>query len=570
MVKQHLFKLQAGEGHTIAMSGSIHENKWLPMLEQQLSRIASNDLSVPAFYQYVVGDHVVVSRCMPDPSGTKDSALMHQLIFDDEQDLRTLRHIRPISVESFFALRADGNLLGDALNAASGDHALELRRCFHTLQFYFDKKESVLAAFIGAVTFCARDHRQSVRVLLSDTPEQVSQVGHDLMELLLRVLRPDDAARVSYASLLTEAAEDNRCTVTFSPRTSRRQLFPEGDILLDLTAGNLILPRGVFLPNAEQNARIALAMLAKDLSRVDGISGNTDPFPVYPHVLPMIQLPVLPETSLEQYFSDWQHLLLLRFNRMSRDAFRKFALSEWQQLIGAVINAADCLEPSAYLSALHSVILQAQSYMPEGLEPTEDVLTDLKILLLDGVNWDTLDLSHLPTLHLLQKICIHSLELTDEENDTAEYTLSCRVLHHMLHSPIEMDEALLELAHLQRWQPKRFKQLQQCMMRCVERRLNADFDIIDEKLVACAILGTAQFNEGIPDLRRLSDMATQIETRHGLSAARRFEHISDRMRGYLHMPDSFIFHRGELKHILLGCCVLGAAILGITAWYYFF
>ena len=57
---------------------------------------------------------------------------------------------------------------------------------------------------------------------------------------------------------------------------------------------------------------------------------------------------------------------------------------------------------------------------------------------------------------------------------------------------------------------------------------------------------------------------------HGASAARRFEHIADRLRGYLRISDSFSFRRGELKRILLGCGLMSAAILGITMWYYFF
>ena len=115
-----------------------------------------------------------------------------------------------------------------------------------------------------------------------------------------------------------------------------------------------------------------------------------------------------------------------------------------------------------------------------------------------------------------------------------------------------------------------FKNLQQCLMRCAETRLGSTVDTIDEKLVACAMLGTVQFNEGIPDLRRLNTMASQIEATHGMSAARRFEHIADRLRGYLKMSDDFTFSRGELIRILTGCCALGTAICGIAAWYYFF
>ena len=108
------------------------------------------------------------------------------------------------------------------------------------------------------------------------------------------------------------------------------------------------------------------------------------------------------------------------------------------------------------------------------------------------------------------------------------------------------------------------------MMRCVETRLNVDAAVIDEKFVACAMLGTAHFNERIPDLRRLSSVSEQIETKHGVPAARRFEHLAEQMRGYLKMADAFTFRRGELMRILTGCGILSAAILGITAWYYFF
>ncbi len=574
MVKQHLFKLSSGMARTIAvsrgmgndMNSSAVQTQWL----QQVSLIDPHDLSSSAFFQHRIGEGAAISRCIPDPSGARNSFLFHQLIFDDADDLRMLRHLRPISAESFFALTAEGTLAPDVLNAASEAHSLELRRCFHTLHFYFDKKEQVLAAFIGAVIFCARDHRQSVRVLLNESPEQVSQVGHDLMELLLRMLRADDAAQVSYAALQTSGTDSMHYTVTFSPRASRRQIFPEGDIILDLTSGNLTLPHGIFLPNAEQNARLALALLSQDVSRIDAISGSTDTAPIFPHALPLELPPFKEGTKLEQYFSDWQCTLMLRRSGLNEDAFRRFMLGEWQKFIGSIISAAEYMPSMDFLASLHSLITQARSYMPQSMEPDDEILTDLKILLLDGVPWDELDLSHPPSLHLMQRVCAHSLDLTGEEHDTAEYTLSCRVIHHMLHSPIEMDDALSELRQLQRYQPKRFKELQQCLLRCVEKRLNSDFDIIDEHFVAAAILGMVQFNEGIPDLRRLSTLTTRIESLQSIRSARRFDHIAERMRSHLHMSDSFTFHRGELKRILIGCCLLGAVIAGITIWYWFF
>ncbi len=578
MVKQHLFKLSPDKAHTVAVSGSIHggrsssavEAQWLQQLQQQIQLIDPHDLSVPAFFQHRIGEGVAVSRCIPDPSGARNSFLFHQLIFDEEDDLRMLRRLRPISAKSFFALTAEGSLSPDSLNAASGDHALELRSCFHTLQFYFAGKEQILAALIGALTFCARDRRQSVRVLLNESPDQVSQVGHDLMELLLRVLRTDDAARVTYATLQTFSAGSIHYTVTFSPRTSRKQVFPEGDIILDLTGGNLTLPQGVFLPNAEQNARLAIALLAQDVSRMDAISGSTDTAPIFPHALPL-KLPSFKEgMSLEQYFSDWQCTMMLRRSGLNEEAFRRFMLGEWHKFISSIISAAECMPTEEFLSSMHSLITQARSYMPQGMEPNEEILADLRTLLLDGVNWDALDLSHPPSIHLMQRVCAHAMELTGDEHNTADYTLSCRVIHHMLHAPIEMDDALSELRQLQHWQPRRFKQLQQCLLRCMEKRLNSDFDIIDEHFVAAAILGMVQFNEGIPDLRRLSTLTTRIESLQSTKAARRFDQIADRMRSHLHMSDSFTFHRGEMRRILLYCCLLGAVIAGITIWYWFF
>ncbi len=572
MVKQHLFRVQSGEGHTIAISGSTQaQNPSMQRLMHQLSLVGLRDLSVPAFYQHTLGEGIAVSRCIPDPFGEKNSFLFHQLIFDNETDLRALRHLRPLSAQAFFSISADGSLTGDALNAASENHAAELRRCLHTLRFYFDKKEHVLAAFIGSIMFCARNSRHSVRVLLSDSPEQVAQIGHDLMELMLRILRIDDAARVSYTALLSAPDDDQYYTVCFMPRTSRRPLFPRGDIILDLSTGNLTLPHGVFLPAAEQNAKLALALLAQDISRVDAICGNTDSEPVYPHSHPLCLPPFRRGMSLLSYFSDWQYVLMPRRSHMGEDAFRRFMLGEWKKFIDVVINAADCMDQTEFLTELHALILHTRpTCMPEGMSPDAESLTDLKILLLDSVNWDEIDLSHPPTVNLLRRVCVCSMELSGEEHDTADYVLSCRILYHMLHSPIEMGEALSDLAQLKKYHPRRFRQVQSCLIRCVEKRLHADFDIIDEKFVAAAILGTMHFNEGLPDMRTLNDLSIRIAQEQNAAAARRFDHIADRMRSQMHMSDAFTFHQSDLNRIILGCAALSAVIIGISVWFWFF
>lgn len=573
MVKQHLFKVQSGDGHTIAISGGTQEyTAQLQKLIKQLSLIPVRDLSVPAFYQHTVGGGIAVSRCIPDPFGEKNSFLFHQLIFDSEADLRALRHIRPLSAQAFFSIATDGSLTDEALNAASEDHAAELRRCFHTLCRCFDKKEQVLAAFIGAIMFCARNPRYSLRVMLNDSPEQIAQVGHDLMELLLRIMRVDDAARISYTALESAADDDRAYTVHFMPRPSRKLPFSHWDLILDLSAGSLTLPHGVFLPSAERNAKIALALLAQDISRVDSLCGNTDTEPVYPHSHPL-RLPSFKRgMSLLSHFSDWQYSLMLRRSRMNADTFRRFVLGEWKKFIDAVITAADCMDEIEFLSELHTLILQTRpTYMPEGMHPDEEILTDLKILLLDGVNWNAVDLSHPPIANLLGRVCACSMELSGEDHETSDYVLSCRILYHMLHSPIEMSDALADLATLKEYHPKRFRQVQKCLMRCVEKRLHSEFDIIDEKFVAAAILGTMQFNdENLPDMRTLNDMSMRILNEQSEHAAQRFDRIADRLRTQMHMSDAFTFRQSDLNRIILGCVALLAVIVGISVWFFFF
>jgi len=555
MIKQQLYRVDAGGGRTIAVSGELQGSAWLSLLEQQLSLIDFAALPAPVYYQYPLGRSIVMSRCAVNPYTPEKSFIAHQLVLDEAADIDELLAARPVKADLLPAGIFGYTEAPDPLPCRTA-HELcaeeEHARCRETLASLFKGDEALLGQFLSAVSLSARDKRLSVRVLVGGTPETVSETGRQVMESVLRVLAREDVVRLSFCSLASPASSAMQFSVRFALRGEKNASDPY-EITVDPDEGVLSLPDGIELPSA------SFAPQAHALLSTEGVSGRTA------RTTEEIILPPFAEgMSVKQYFADWRAAMEERRASLTEEAFRALASAQWPALITAVIAASDLMENGQFLSELNSVISQIRREKLEtSLSMSDNTLTDLLIILLDSILWRQIDLSRPQTAKLLRSICAYSQVLT-EEQCPAECLSACRVVYCVLAAPATLHEALNDLRTLESASAAQFEALQDCLRQYLEKRLTSVMDVIDESMAAAAMLGFARFADGIPDLR-LADMLTErIEANQGPKAARRFDQMLDKLRSHLHSTHGTIMRRRDMKLFLFISLLLLILIVGIT------
>ncbi len=568
MIKQQLFRLDERGSRTVASSPGMKNSAWLHLLEQQLELVDVSMMSVPTFYQYPLGRGLVLSRCVPDPSGKKNAYLAHQLVIDEPEDLQGLMDVRPLSARSFFTGGFDTGVSSNTLpmmpvSALDNEGALET--CFETLDAFFKNREELLGNLVGALTLCARDKRQRIRVVIEERPEIVSEYGRRLMELLLCAIRRVDALRVSFSTLQMAKSLEMNYTVIFSPLNDPKPTAH--DILFNLTKGEMILPAALTLPDPERCLEIARMLLLHDVERVVMFRGGVQEACATPEAVRLTVRPFERGASLTEYVESWRAALELRRPLLSERGFRRLVNGEWSKLLGVIIEASERMENLSFLMQFHEIFCRVYREREESLiTPDEEILTDMVVLLLDSIRWKELDLSNTKTWRLVRTITGYAQQFTGEEYADEASINACRIMHQMMMNPSSAREILIDLSLLEEDSAACFEALQDCLKRYVQSRLDAEFDVADEMLAAAAMLGLVKFSEGVPDLRLVDKLTKRIEEKHGAQDARRFEEIIEKMRRHLHAAGRI--HRREVKWLLTVSCLLLALIAGISIWFF--
>lgn len=559
MIRQHLYRVNADGGRTIAVSDGFSGGAWLNLLEEQLSLIDFAALSVPVYYQYPLGRALVMSRCSMDPYTPEKSVIAHQLVIENPEDLDELLSLRPMKGDllpaGIFGYTDTPDTLPSPSAADLCDPA-QIKLCKQTLTSLFRGDEPLLARFLAAVSLCARDKRHSVRVLIGDSPENVTEAARRIMEMTQRALPREDVLRLSFCSF-SAASAAMQYTVCFMQKTNKNASADPCEILLDLTENTLTLPEGLTLPAAGQLIPQARSMMAEDASpaRAARIKSATAE----------ISLPPFAEgMSIRQYFADWRAAMEAKKSEFTEEAFRPFASEQWPALITAIIAASDLMDNSKFIAELNSIISQIRRDKLETvLSMSNNTLTDLLIILLDSISWRQIDLSRPQTARLMRTVCAYAQVLT-EDQCPSECLYACRIIYSVLASPAAIHESLIDLSRLESASPTQFEALQDCLRQYVEKRLSSDMDVIDESLAAAAMLGFARFSEGIPDLRLADMLAERIENQLGHKAARRFEQCLDKLRSHLHSTPGSIMRRRDMKLFLFISLLLLILIAAIT------
>ena len=569
MIKQQLFRLDERGSRTVASSPGMKNSAWLRLLEQQLELVDVSTMSVPTFYQYPLGRGLVLSRCVPDPTGKKNSYLAHQLVIDEPNDLQSLMDIRPLSTHSFFMGGYDTGISSDTLPMlpiTSLDNEGALDDCFETLDALFGGQEELLGNLIGAMGLCARDKRQSIRVVIEQEQEAVSECGRRLMELLLCGMRRIDALRVSYSTLQLGKSMEMNYTVCFSPNEDAKPTAH--DIIFNLTKGTMQLPANLNLPDPERSREVARMMLLHDIQGVVMFRGEAQEACATPEALRLTMRPFEKGMSLIEYVDGWRAALELRRPLLSERGFRRLVGSEWSKLMGVLIEASEQMENLPFLIQFHEILCRVYREREDSLlAPDDQIMNDMVVLLLDSIRWKELDLGHPRTWRLIRTITGYAQMLTGEEYADEASINACRIMYQMMTAPSSAREIMIDLSLLEEDSSACFEAFQDCLKRYVQSRLDAEFDVADETLAAAAMLGLVKFSEGVPDLRLVDKLTKRIEEKHGAQDARRFEEIIEKMRRHLHAGR---FHRREVRGLLTVSCLLLALIAGISIWFFCF
>jgi len=574
MIKQHIYRRGLNGYHTAAVSSCMKDNAWLPLLEQQMPIHHSAVLPAPVYYQYPLGRGIVLSRCLPDPNGQEGSYLAHQLVADEPGDIDLLMHSRPLSSSLFRNEYKEGTAPPDPLptlhvNALSDPE--ELVSCFQVVDALFAGDEWLLSRFLSALALTARDKRQSVQAIISDTPGRVSDAGRRVMELMLRCLPVEDAMRISYCTLQPAGEISLLYSVCFSqpPEKSAALFHAQLNITFDFTARRMTLPKNVSLPEDEIYIELARALLAHDLNWADRIRGSgAQTAPEQNAASARIDIPPFESgMSIRQYFDNWQDELALRRESLTEEAFRAMAEAAWPRVLNGMVGASELMDAPQFLremSGILSAILKDK--LEDQLALTEETLTDMIIILLDSIRWRQIDLCSAKINRLIRSVTSYAMVLT-AETDEPDCLTAGRIVHRLLTAPGEMHDQLNDLAQLGERSPAQFEAVQDCLRRYVQGRLTADIDVIDETLVASAMLAYARFTDGVPDLRLVDKLGERLEAQSDPAAARRFHLILARLRQRLHSDRTGTQRRRDMKLFLLISCILAGLITGITVWF---
>ena len=563
MVRQHIYRMDALGGRTVAASAGMKDSAWLSLLEQQLSLNTPTGLSVPVYYQYPLGRGLVLSCCAPDPSGEESGYIAHQLVLDESADIETLMRIRPVSRSIF---RMDGS--AEEMSEPEADSlggGEEIGACFEALDALFGGEEELLSRFISALSLCARDKRMSMRVIMPGEAGEVSENARRLMELMLRCMDEDDAVRVSFCTLRAPGALDAQYSVCFETARDAEAGEAQG-ILLNLVNRSMFMPMGAALPGDGRQDEQARALLEHDLEAAvrsgsgvkAGRSGRRSRSAARPFEKGM---------SLKKYFSEWREELEKRRPELTEEGFRALAAGEWASLLEAVVSASEWMDNAQFLKELNGILTTIRREKLEtALCLDGETMTDMIVLMLDGIRWRQVDLAQPQTARLIRTAAAYA-QVLNEEQCAADCLAACRVFYRLLTAPTFIQESLMDMAMLEEKYPARFEEAQDCLRRYVQNRLSADIDVIDEMLAAAAMLGFAKFSGGVPDLRLADKLTERIETQSGPRAARRFQSMMDKLRRHLHSTRPGTLRRRDMKLLLSISMMLLALIVGITVWF---
>lgn len=573
MIKQHIYRCGANGYHTAAVSSCMKDNAWLPLLEQQMSIHYSQDISAPAYYQYPLGRGLIVSRCARDLLGQNGSYLAHQLVFDEEADITSLMNSRPLPSTLFNHTYPDVPAPPDPLPTLSGGALRdeeELVSCLQTMDALFAGDEWLLSRFLAALAMTARDKRQSIQAVIDASASQVSETGRRIMELMLRALPAEDALRISYCTLQPPGSVSLLYSVCFSQPEKNMAFFrTQLNIVFDFTARRMTLPKNVTLPEDALYIELARALLAHDLNWVDRLRGGSVPIHVQQSVdsLRMEIPPFEKGMSLRSYFGDWRNELTLRRDSLTEEGFRAFAGHEWPRLLNEIVSASELMENRQFLKEM-TAILNAitREHLEDELSLSQETHADLIIILLDSIKWQEIDLFDPRSQKAVRVMTAYAMALEPDPAEPGCLT-ACRIMNRLLTLPGSIPEQLQDLSSLHESSQSAFEALQDCIRRYAKSRLTSDIDVIDELLVASAMMGYVRFADGVPDLRLVDKLLERIESQYGAATARKFRNHLDRLRRRLHTSRAGSQRRRDMKIFLAISCILAALIAGITIWF---
>ena len=580
MIQQHVYRRDKAGYRTVAASAGLTGSAWLSLLEQQTALRCQSNPPAPVYCQYPLGAGLVFSRCAVDPNGAHGACLVHSLVADEPDDVEMLAALRPMSASCYLEACAgrDGGIepLPTLEPDSLADEAL-LSAGLRLIDGWFD--EALLSRLLMALTAAAQDRRMTVHIMIDGDDAAVSEQGRLLLETLLRALPEEDVRRISYCTLIAPGDTSlpySACVSRPGDPQKREEARDRRVIRFDLSRDACEWPGGVPEPD-ERAVELARALLAHDLNWVDRVrlGGGVKLTAAEPVRLDVPDFE--PDMNLTQYIEDWAEAMEARRGALNDEAFRVFAGDEWPHLTERVIRAADLMPCGAFLKQLHDGIVSlCKNHRGEGLGMSRQNLTDLVMVLLDGIRWDDIDLNDPDTARLVRSATGYSELLGDVEGDGG-CLLACRVAHAMLDAPMtHAAGALDDMAQLSEEYPAAFAQIQACARRYVTGRCRLARDefgvsgLVDEPLVVAAVVGYARFSGGIPDFRQLDKVRETVEQIGGTRPAQRFEALLDRMRRRMHASRANLARQREMRLMLAISLLLALMIAGVILGYFLF
>ena len=564
MIKQQLCLKSASGFRTLAISSALRESAWMPLLEQ--SPPYEDAQSQNAYFQYPLGTGMVIGRSVKNDDGT---FVVHRLVVDENADLDALRLARPLNAALFSDNLPEGSAL--ALPTLSPDALFNASlpvEGFRLIDSLFD--ENLLTRFIKALLAAASDKRLSVHAVINQPPEIVSTQAQLMMETFMRCLPLRDGLRLSWHTMIEDGIPTAPYSVFFSSPCP-----DHGCIRFDLSRGTVIWPDEP--PTDEKCLTLARALLAHDLNWVDRVDGTSTGSLHASPALHMDTPPFERGMSLTQYVQDWADALDIRRGILNDDAFKTLAQGEWPHLINSVINAADLMPRRDFVLQLSDCLNMFSHGRGGELGMTREHLYDLAAILIDGIDWDDVDLNDPQAARLLRSATEYAL-LLDTERCPDGHLAACRAVHALLTAPAaHLSDIIDSLLELNEANPALLGQLQACARRAVTGRCKKarsgtdEFALIDESFVALAITGYVRFSRGIPDLRALDKLRTIIEQSNGAQEVRLFNTRLDRMRKRMNaFRPADLARKRELRIMLLISLLLALIIAGVVGAYFLF
>jgi len=276
MLKQHVYRRASDGYRLVGLSEALNTGEQQALVERmnQHTALCPNlTPQAPVYRAYWLEDRFVLGRCVLDPNGNRQSALSHQLLFDDPSDLDWLDGRRPLADAflSAYVERSERDLLPsldpDAPGFAAQDGA---QRGQMVLGRLFGTRPELLAGLLAALRGVGEGRVLAALIVIDGAPAAVSEAAYLLMETVLRGMPLELKKRLGYRSLWHAPEETSIFPVCFS--TPRILSADQSALMmcarLSLPEGSLEAPYGADVSPDGIDRALSEALIRMDASGI--------------------------------------------------------------------------------------------------------------------------------------------------------------------------------------------------------------------------------------------------------------------------------------------------------------